>query len=463
MVFSRKNAIPLFFIGLFSLTIWKCTPAEETLDFSFSGGLEFSTDSVVFDTVFSGMGSTTKRFIVRNKAEKALKIQKISLSGGINSPYRLFINGTESYDLSDFVILGKDSALFLVEVFIDPEDALSPYLVQDSVEFVTNGIEQNVQLLAWGQDAYYFGNEIIECDATWQNDKPYVLYQSILIDSLCSLTIEKGTRIFAGKDAYIYVKGQLIINGTTDSRVQFRNVRLDAPYENIPGQWGGIVFLEGTYDNWITNAIIRNAVYGIRLGAPDSDTIPDIVIENTIIENMSHSGILAFSSDLIATNTLIDNCVQFVCANIAGGNYTYRNCTMANYSNGFIPENPAVYFTNNLLLDDNTTISGDLKIALLNTIIYGDGDDEIIFNLDGEANTTLIVRSNIFRTTLDILDTLGNQINVDPKFIDVFNYNYHLDTLSPAKDMGVVIGVTTDLDGNTRDALPDVGAYERIE
>jgi hypothetical protein len=463
MTFIGKNIALILLIGLFSLTFWRCTPDEEIVDYNYTGGLEFSTDSVVFDTVFTGMGSVTKRFIVRNTAAKALKIQGITLSGGDDSPFKIFINGRETSGLTDVRILGKDSALVLVEVFIDPGNANSPYLVQDSVEFETNGIIQNVQLLAWGQDANYLGNEVIECDAVWSNDKPYVLYQSVLVDTLCGLTIEKGTRIYAGKDAYLYVKGQLLVRGTPEERVQFRNVRLDATYENIPGQWGGIVFLEGTYDNRINFASIRNAIYGIRLGAPDSDTIPELVIENTIIENMSHSGILAFTSDLLAENTLINNCVQFVCANIAGGNYTYRHCTMANYPNSFIPENPAVYFSDNLLLDDKSTIVDDLQVTLYNTIIYGEEMDEIVFNLDGGAITTLGMRNNIFRTTLDILDTLGNQLNTDPNFVDVLRYNFRLDTLSPAKNNGVAIGVLTDLDGNLRDLLPDIGAYERIE
>ena len=52
---------------------------------------------------------------------------------------------------------------------------------------------------------------------------------------------------------------------------------------------------------------------------------------------------------------------------------------------------------------------------------------------------------------------------MDPEFMDPARYNYRLDTLSPAKDHGVFIGVGHDLDGNSRDALPDMGAYERIE
>ena len=69
----------------------------------------------------------------------------------------------------------------------------------------------------------------------------------------------------------------------------------------------------------------------------------------------------------------------------------------------------------------------------------------------------------MFRTTLDGLDTLGNIINEEPNFMEPAAYNYRLDTLSPAKDNGINIGIDTDLDGNPRDILPDLGSYERIE
>ena len=153
------------------------------------------------------------------------------------------------------------------------------------------------------------------------------------------MTIEPGTKIFGAKDAYIYVKGKIITEGTSDERILFQNQRHDPAYENLPGQWGGIVLLEGSHGNSMNFTTIRNAVYGIRLGSPDQDTIPDIVMKNMIIENMSNSGILAFTSDLYAENVLIDNCIEFNCGNIAGGNYTYKHCTFANYGYNFIRQN----------------------------------------------------------------------------------------------------------------------------
>jgi len=57
----------------------------------------------------------------------------------------------------------------------------------------------------------------------------------------------------------------------------------------------------------------------------------------------------------------------------------------------------------------------------------------------------------------------NNILNLDPKFMDVRDFDFRLDTLSPAKDKGQELMIMKDLDGNLRDNLPDIGAYERIE
>lgn len=453
-----------FLLFLFTLiTIFNCTPEEEIIDFEFIGGLEFSTDTVLFDTVFTSVGSTTKRLKVFNPSQKALKVSSISLGGGNASSYRILVNGTEPIISEDLQILGKDSILILIEVLIDPQDENSPYLVSDSIIFSTNGISQNVKLVAWGQDAIYLGNEILQCNTTWTNERPYVLYSSVLVDSLCQLSIEKGTRIFASKGAILYVKGALIAQGMVDDGILFRNERLDFAYENIPGQWGGIFFLEGSHGNIMDFTTIRNAEIGIRLGSPDNDTIPDLILKNSIIENMSNSGILSFTSDLYAENTLVNNCVDFTCGNIAGGNYIYKHCTFGNYGFNFIRQSPSFYVTDNIDLDDNSSIVNDIFLQIQNTIIDGSLEDELLFELSGETDVILAINNNLIKSTISDLDTLGNILNEDPKFIDPANYNYRLDTLSPAKDNGIFIGVEFDLDGNQRDDLPDIGAYERIE
>ena len=65
--------------------------------------------------------------------------------------------------------------------------------------------------------------------------------------------------------------------------------------------------------------------------------------------------------------------------------------------------------------------------------------------------------------------TVWKGAKYDPLFIDPYKeYNYQLDTLSPAKDVGKLeYGTQFPLDILTKDRTvdkgPDLGAYERIE
>ena len=51
--------------------------------------------------------------------------------------------------------------------------------------------------------------------------------------------------------------------------------------------------------------------------------------------------------------------------------------------------------------------------------------------------------------------------NQDPKFTDAFNGDYSLDAGSPAIDQGISGVLNVDFNGNSRDATPDLGAFEK--
>lgn len=444
-----------------------CTPSEEELTFDTNAYLTFSTDTVFFDTLFTDTVSFTKRFRVYNPQSNAVKLSSISLGMGGNSDFHLSVNGLEGKQFTDQIILGKDSLLVLVAVNIPSREENTPFLVEDSVVFVTNDNIQAVNLVAWGQDGYFFrGDSIIDCNTSWPADKPYVLYGSILVDSLCELTIEAGTEIYVNQGASIFIAGSVKVNGTAELPVLFRNIRLDI--ENAPGQWTGLVFLEGSKDNKIDHARIRNAQFGVRLGTPDNDIIPDLVISNSVIQNMATYGILSFTSDLWVYNTLINNCVNAAAGHFAGGHYTYQHCTFANYSIGLFSEGPAMIFSDNLELADGSLLQADLTTRLQNNIIWGDYSDveELQFNTTEGPKFEVLVEHSLIRTQNLDFDINNNILNTDlgfPQFVNPVEYNYQLDKQSPARDAGRQLPITTDLLGNQRDANPDIGAYERIE
>ena len=50
-------------------------------NFLSKGNLSFSVDTVVFDTVFTTIGSTTQQFKIYNKEKKTVNIEEIELMG----------------------------------------------------------------------------------------------------------------------------------------------------------------------------------------------------------------------------------------------------------------------------------------------------------------------------------------------------------------------------------------------
>jgi hypothetical protein len=117
--------------------------------------LEFSVDTLVFDTVFTTIGSTTKQFKIYNKESKTVQIDQIELMGGQNSPFRMNVDGNMGTSMSNLRIEGKDSLFVFVEVTLDINSQTLPMIVEDSIRFRTNGKDQYVKLAVCGQDMYF--------------------------------------------------------------------------------------------------------------------------------------------------------------------------------------------------------------------------------------------------------------------------------------------------------------------
>src|SRR4051812_45870470 len=71
--------------------------------------LQFSEDTVMFDTVFVTTGSATEIFTVRNNSNDAVRISTVRLGGGNASFFRMNINGTPGKVITNVEIGPKDS------------------------------------------------------------------------------------------------------------------------------------------------------------------------------------------------------------------------------------------------------------------------------------------------------------------------------------------------------------------
>ena len=136
-----------------------------------------------------------------------------------------------------------------VEVTVNPTGKDQPLLIQDSIRFNYNSVTQTVLLEACGQDVKLIkGGQTLSEDTQLTAERPYLIYDSLMIDKGVTVNIEEGTIFYMHDKAKIIVDGTVIANGTIEKPIIFRGDRLDfilddqLPYDRTPGQWGGIIF-----------------------------------------------------------------------------------------------------------------------------------------------------------------------------------------------------------------------------
>ena len=473
-----------FLLIFFALFIFSSCKKDVLLTDS-SAKLSFSTDEVLFDTVFTTVGSTTKIFRIINPHSQKINISKIFLAGGNNSQYRINVDGVSGKSFNDVEIMGGDSLFVFVQVTVNPTGVNSPLLIKDSVIFETNGNIQHVRLTAVGQDVYlhkpdHFSTtgfppySIINCNDNWVNDKPHLIFGYAVVDSACSLTIQAGTRVYLNNGAvlWVYNGATLVINGAKGNEVTFQGARLEPDYKEIPGQWGKIWLSAGSKNNVIDWAVIKNGSIGVQADTIGASTNPTLQITNTIIKNMSAAAIFGQGSFIRSYNCVFANCGQYVAALTIGGKYKFEQCTFANYWNGSTQRTTPLLALSNYYKDINGTIQiRDLDSAYFgNCIMYGNLDEEV--GLDSSTfggNFKYKFDHCLVKTALNIADGVHyNTVykNNDPGFIDVTVNNYQLTPTSFAidkGDTGIIIG--KDLNNKDRPnssitSIPDLGAYE---
>ena len=172
-----------------------------------SAMLSFSEDTILFDTIFTTIGSTTKYYKIYNNNNGPINISSINLANGTDSQFRINVNGDAGVQFENIELETGDSMFIFIEVTIDPNNTSSPLIVEDSILFLTNNNVQKTVLNAWGQDAYFHVNEIITQDETWNNDKPHVIYNYCAVDENNTLTIPEGTTIHGHPNSiFIYIQ-----------------------------------------------------------------------------------------------------------------------------------------------------------------------------------------------------------------------------------------------------------------
>jgi hypothetical protein len=432
--------------------------------------LEFSVDTLVFDTVFTTIGSTTKQFKIYNKENKPVKIDEIELVGGENSPFRMNVDGLMGIKLTDFKLEGNDSLFVFVEVTLDINNQNLPMVVEDSIRFRTNGKDQYVKLAVWGQDFYYhysnFQAEIYDLnEGTWPNDKPHVIYGAAIVDSSKTLNIQAGTQIHLHKNAIFYVyKSTLNVQGTIGNEVVFQGDRLEQDYQDVSGQYYGIFFREALPSS-IDYAIIKNGTSGVHLYSEDpSNSGYTLTMTNTIIQNQARYGVFIYSGAKVkAENCIVSKNGTHALLVLEGGDFNFNHCDLLGYGSSTSPAVGLSNFYNDY--QTSTTNVGSINEGVLyNCVVTGNLATEIAMDTIQMAgvNLNFDFRNCLIKSETKQTDAFYESIfwNNNPLFTDPTTYDFSFTTSSILNSNGFATSVVTDIFGNPRNNPPDIGAIE---
>lgn len=471
------------------------------------GNLEFSKDTVFLDTIFTNIGSATYNLKVYNRSNNNITIPKISLENGISSKYRLNVDGIAGKEFTTIDILAKDSIYVFIETTINAASTSNP-LYTDKILFDNGNNQQKVDLVTLVQDANFIfpekdaltmkidsltlggepttiqGRFLKDSELNFTNAKPTVIYGYAAVPYNKTLTIEAGAKVYFHDNSGLIVENQatLKVNGTLNEKVVFEGDRLENSFSKTPGQWGTILLLPGSQDNFINHAIIKNAIIGLWMGdLLGSEKETNIVLQNSEIYNNSAYGIWARSSKIEANNLVIGSAGQSSLALTMGGSYNFTHCTFANYWSNSLRQLPAVLVNNYQdFTDENNQevrFVNNLNAANFTNCIF-DGTNNFELFLDKVEGSLFnynvsnsLIKFSPFSDTLinnpemDFTNTSfyqNNSVNGIPNFRNTQNEDFIIGEESDAINKAKTTSFSLDILGVDRSLSPDIGAYQHI-
>lgn len=496
----------LLFIGIM-LSIFSCRSDFETV--TSTGDLKFSKDTIYLDTVFSKIGSSTYRLKVYNNSKNDITIPSIKLGKGLNSKYRITVDGLQGTNgkiFSNVDLLAKDSLYIFIETTANIADANpNDFLYTDKIQFDSGENLQNVELVTLIQDAVFLypkrfadgttetlpintekiegfyldendrvnGNEL-----QFTNDKPYVIYGYAAVPSNKTATFEAGTRVhfhansglIVTNNASININGTLSTTDKLENEVVFEGDRLEPDFSDVPGQWGTIWLTDGSTNNTFNHLTIKNATIGLLIQNNDGTTVS---VKNTQIYNSSNYGILAQTAKIKGENIVINNAGLASLACTYGGNYSFVHST---FNNNWNSSQQVAVLVSNYTLGAIPEVKDLTAATFNNCIIYGSYSNEMSLNKKTGAdfkyqfNNCLIKFDNVanqFTTNSDYqfnTDTAHYNailLNKDPKFFNISRNKFNIDETSAAFAKGnSAYLIPLDIIGKTRTFPPDLGAYQ---
>lgn len=435
--------------------------------------LSFSKDTVSFDTVFTDLGTPTARLQVFNRAKKSINISSIRFADP-QTRFSINVDGQSGKEFKDVEIRGGDSIFIFIECFIPEQAQNTPQLTEDKLEFVTNGVTQNVVVEAWGQNVTRLRGLTVTEDMTLTSEIPYVIFDSLTVASGARLLIEPGANLLFHDGAKFTVNGTLEAIGAPGHMINLRGDRLDnvlpnAGYDILAGQWDGIRISPESFGNRLEYVNMRSTKIGLVV-----DSCADLSKQKLLIVNswLHNSQGCALESNYAWVDAY--GCVFSEAASspvyLAGGKHDFVQCTLSNYYLFAYPSLPLLWLAHcmpDAILEDPTQPL--MTANFQNCIFYGLSDD---------INEGDLTGSNVYLQYCSLKSPGSDDANfqfclwdTDPLFLTVrsdYYFNYHVQEDSPVIGAGNASYLNplcdTDMDGVNRlasspNGMPTLGAY----
>ena len=100
---SYTNILNLLIVSILLMLIMVAFPSCRKMEIDENAKLQFSTSMVSFDTVFTTVGSVTKRFMVRNTHDFSVTTS-VRLAGGKSSYFSMNVDGVAATEIDELEI-----------------------------------------------------------------------------------------------------------------------------------------------------------------------------------------------------------------------------------------------------------------------------------------------------------------------------------------------------------------------
>lgn len=438
----------------------------------------FSVDTLDLGIVFTDEPTPTHRFLVHNPHSKALAISNIRISGTDASCFRINVDGISGETFENVEIRPNDSIFVFVEATL-PETEGDTTHIEADINFNTNGVTNSVLLTATGVNVIRHRGTTITADTRFTAEKPYIVFDSLVVAPEATLTIEPGANIYFHDKAMLVVRGTLLAEGTTNAPITMcgdrtGNVVTDISFDIMSRQWVGVFFTSTSHSNRLVNTTIKNTTQALAIAgdtSADYSSTPQLYMLNSRLRNSGdlvleayHSAIEAYGCEFAeAANGLVF---------LQGGSHHFVNCTFAN-NYLFAAIGGAAIQMAHLSADEATGIDDGSGLPFLNAyfdncIVYGIGNDLSHGDLTG---TDVFFRRTLLKSNGSDDDNFIECIwGEDPLYYTIreeYIFDYRLMPESPAIGAGnpdfIPAAAATDGYGKVRGSAPDLGAYVFVQ